>query len=62
MLWPLVEDQRNGGPSFHIVYVRRLAVQPLHSRIGRPRPRLARLALQRCEQRRLLAADESAGS
>ena len=58
----VVDDQRHIGPGFDVVDVGRLAPKPAGRRIGRPRSRLARLALQRQEQSRFLTADESAGS
>ena len=45
-----------------VVDLRRRVVEALHRRERRPRARLAALALERVEQRRLLAADVRAGA
>ena len=57
-----LEDDRHGRDRADVVDLRRRVVEPLDRRERRPRPRLAAPALERVEQRRLLAADVRAGT
>ena len=54
------DDRRHAGDRFDVVDHRRAAVQPGHRGERRAQPRLAAPALQRVEQRGLLAADVGA--
>ena len=55
-----LDDRRDGRDRLDVVDQRRRRVEPGHRRERRLRARLAALALQRLEQRRLLAADVGA--
>jgi hypothetical protein len=55
-------DRRDGGDRLNVVDLRRRHVEALQRRERRPRPRLPAPALERVEQRRLLAADVRAGA
>src|SRR5664280_1849398 len=55
------EDRRDAGPRLDVVDQCRLAPEAVLRRERRARLRRAALALDRAQQRRLLAADESAG-
>ena len=57
---PLAQDRRHGGEALGVVDRRRRAVQAEVRRKRRLEARLARLALERVEQRRLFAADVGA--
>ena len=57
-----LEDRRHGRDRADVVDLGRRHVEALHRRERRPRPRLAAPALERVEQRRLLAADVGAGA
>ena len=59
---PIVEHDRERRDRADVVHLRRRVVEPLHRRERRPRARLAAAALERIEQRRLLAADVRAGA
>src|SRR5659263_312858 len=61
-LGPVDDDQRDVGPGLDVVDVGRFAPQAGDRRVGRPRARHAPAALDRGDQRRLLAADERAGA
>jgi hypothetical protein len=56
-LAPVEDDPRHGGQRLDVIDHRRPAVEPDHRREGRLEARVAALALERFEQRRLLAAD-----
>ena len=58
----LLDDDRDGGQGLDVVDQRRRRVQPGDRRERRPRPRLAAVALERLEERGLLAADVRAGA
>ena len=57
---PVEQDRRDAGDGLHVVDHRRAGVQPGHRGKRRPQPRLAAPALQRIQQRGLLAADVGA--
>ena len=59
---PVEHDRRHVGQGLDVVDDGRLAPEPRDGREGRPRPRHAAPALDRGDQRRLLAADEGAGA
>ena len=59
---PLRDDVRHVGERLDVVDQGRPAVEALHRREWRLQPRVAALALERVEQRRLLAADVGAGA
>ena len=59
---PCCDDPRHVGDGLDVVDDGRLAPQPHHRREGRLEARVALLALERLEQRRLLAADVGAGA
>ena len=56
----VLDDRRHRRDRLDVVDQRRRPVEPAHRRERRPRARLPPLALQRLEQRRLLAADVGA--
>ncbi len=58
----LGDDPRHVGERLDVVDQRRPAVEALDRREGRLQPRVAALALERVQQRRLLAADVGAGA
>ncbi len=58
----LGDDPRHVGEGLDVVDQRRPAVEALHRRERRLQARVAALALERVEQRRLLAADVGAGA
>ncbi len=57
-----LHDRRDRGDGLDVVDHRRRGVEPRRGRERRLEPRLAAAALQRVEQRRLLAADVGAGA
>ena len=61
-LGPVGDDPRHVGEGLDVVDQRRPAVEALDRRERRLQPRVAALAFERVEQRRLLAADVGAGA
>ena len=57
-----LDDHRHVGEGLDVVDDGRLTPQAAFGGIGRPHARLAALAFDRVDQRRLLAADEGAGA